>query len=692
MRKTPHVIIDATNYLNSNPGGCVLLDYVNQELCQFAGEVKCDWVVDENGKLFSYNWNTLMKGDAYDLSAKYTDSIYIDFDPLLSDSAHRQRLYAKLHDTGLKIITVLGNKSVEVLIRQRVQTTKSEDKGHESLLHFLLNNADVIVLTSRWAERTIGSYYTDKSVQAATTVIRPDYVLLHDISRIQEDERDHSGDSSLYVRAKDWARRRIVEKSASKDGLSDIENMRLAELQQTSVPFILQNEIEAEISGGSFETSDYFQVTKQEISFSERLFSLAEKLYKKPIKHAKVLQHVIISIRPDELKYCINKTDRLSSFVKKYTVITQPSRVAEFAKILRSKHPIEVLNEADILGSRYEEFLRLDHARKNLLLRSELMKSAIVDDEFIMLDDDNVPIIAINRDYFIEPRTGKYRAYYFEELYKWGRRNTSYDLAQEGNLRLLRKMNAELLMYSSHMPQIINKTIFLEMLNAFDVENAQYALDEWSTYFNYATSHYPALFIKKHYQVCGWPAHPNDWMPTYEPRKFAYHNRYPELDAGKDDIEIVNRYLEYSSHFRSCAFLDAIVKKRYRPLSIEKTVKYEQNNYDMTIYGIRKLYAAQPDTIMWHDVIIKVSSVDNTKEQTVSLLCQSAHETVKYPLSIGYNSVKIPVHIADYGARSYDLYVDIEGKRELLYSAIAYGSSSDLIEKELKLVEETYHE
>lgn len=66
---------------------------------------------------------------------------------------------------------------------------------------------------------------------------------------------------------------------------------------------------------------------------------------------------------------------------------------------------------------------------------------------------------------------------------------------------MLSTKNYELLSYSSHAPQIINKTIFKETVSEFFETGLRKPIDEWSTYFNYAVSLYPYAFHKTPYET-----------------------------------------------------------------------------------------------------------------------------------------------------------------------------------------------
>jgi len=142
-----------------------------------------------------------------------------------------------------------------------------------------------------------------------------------------------------------------------------------------------------------------------------------------------------------------------------------------------------------------------------------------------MLDDDNRPLKPISLDTFITS-DGKYNAYFFNNLLEWNHKGTEYDIGQQNMKNVLSQKNYELLSYSSHAPQIINKTIFKEVVDEFFEIGLKRSIDEWSIYFNYAISLYPNSFNKKVFQTINWPETPYQWDIPYIQDKFKFENFY----------------------------------------------------------------------------------------------------------------------------------------------------------------------
>ncbi|MEA1892775.1 MAG: glycosyltransferase family 1 protein [Campylobacterota bacterium] len=243
--------------------------------------------------------------------------------------------------------------------------------------------------------------------------------------------------------------------------------------------------------------------------------------------HLKALQFVFISIDKHNLEGTIKAIDKHMNFVKEYIIVTQVKLLKEFQE-LQSSNKITLIDENEILTSHVEGFSSRDHQSKNWLLRASLLNLESLDDEFIMLDDDNRPLKEIGIEKFIA-QDGSYNAYYFHNLLDWSHATTEYDKGQQNMKKVLSDCNYELLSYSSHAPQIINKKIFKEVVDKFFDIGLKIPIDEWSIYFNYAVSLYPYSFNKKIYETLSWPANPADWESRFSPKEYSFENYYKEL-------------------------------------------------------------------------------------------------------------------------------------------------------------------
>ncbi len=249
-------------------------------------------------------------------------------------------------------------------------------------------------------------------------------------------------------------------------------------------------------------------------------------------EHLKKLQFVFISINLHNLQSTIKTIDKYCDFVKQYIIVTSPKNKLEFQK-LQTKQKVIIIDETTILEKYAKNFSKRDHQSKNYLLRASLLNIDFLEEEFIMLDDDNQILKAISIEKFIR-KDGKYNAYYFHDLLQYHHKNTAYDKGQVNTKEvLLAKNYKELLSYSSHCPQIINKSIYKEALEEFLEIGETKSLDEWSIYFNYALTYYPSLFNKKVFQTLNWPANPSQFDLPFSQDEISFENYYQELYQNK---------------------------------------------------------------------------------------------------------------------------------------------------------------
>lgn len=324
------------------------------------------------------------------------------------------------------------------------------------------------------------------------------------------------------------------------------------------------------------------------------------------INHKNKLQFIIISINYDNLLGTIRAIDKKINFIKEYIIITKTELVSKY-KLIKSKNKITILDEYLVLGEYFELFKKADHVTKNWLLRSQLADLEIVETEFIMLDDDNRPIVPINLDYYIT-HSGKYNAYYFYNLLEWNHHFTDYDKGQHVMKDVLDRNGLGLLSYSSHQPQIINKALYKEAIEKFFYVGLKKPIDEWSIYFNYAVSKYPMLFNKKVFETMCWPAMPTDWEYRYEPKCFSFENYYEHLyengifkrltENNEINEKVKLKKLELNSYNSSRILNLQCIKIAAKNSMVHGVLTFKQSNLEFFIFNIPFIFAIRYKSII----------------------------------------------------------------------------------------------
>ena len=397
------------------------------------------------------------------------------------------------------------------------------------------------------------------------------------------------------------------------------------------------------------------------------------------IKTPEKLQFVFISIDSNNMIGTIEAIDKYIDFVASYIIITRADMIEEFEAIV-SNNKIEVIDENSILGEYAKDFHKQDHVTKNWLLRTSLVNLEILDNQFVMLDDDNRPLKNIPITHFIED--GKYNAYYFYDLLDWHNKQTDYDVGQSNNRYILDKDGFELLSYSSHKPQIIDKNLFKEVIEYYFEIGLTTPIDEWSIYFNYLISKYPFLFNKKRFDTLNWPGNPSDWNITYMPTSYNFENYYEALYSdgifrGVDDLSTENKikvkenqFLPYE-HNRQLIESTALYQQKLN--LIHGVLPFEHKDGTLFCYGVP--YYVEASKGSWFKIQFNYKAI-GFKDSKVQLLYwingdKGAINPIELSGEYTDDIINFAISCTSLAVGTYDLCLDIvvDGKE-------LYGSES----------------
>ncbi len=276
------------------------------------------------------------------------------------------------------------------------------------------------------------------------------------------------------------------------------------------------------------------------------------------------MQIVYISNRPTIFAETLRHVALFMEFIDQILVCVPDHQQAEF-KSIQANRPITVLSESEILShSELAELPNLDHQRRNYLLRTRLTQSDSVSDQFIMSDDDARPLKPIPVETFL--KNGRYRRYFFYDLAHWNNNQTEFDAGQIATYAVLNYENLPHLSYASHMPQVIDRNIFIEAAGFFAVHQQDHPLCEWSTYFNLAANRHPEKFhdAEAYITLC-WPEHPLAWKQFVKPTKYSFENYTSSL------------YLEGSVFSQGCGEVNKFTPEDSTKYAISKIVAWRKH-------------------------------------------------------------------------------------------------------------------
>lgn len=254
----------------------------------------------------------------------------------------------------------------------------------------------------------------------------------------------------------------------------------------------------------------------------EKLFFGEEDF--RPFEHKPVKQIVFLSARPAPILATLPYIEEFMPFITEL-VVCCPDSMADFMKEnYKGRLALTTVTDGELLAGRA---LPPDHSTRNFFLRCLAMELDILDDEFIMSDDDYRPLGPISEDFFYSE--GKYRGYYFSDISRWKYLITalfSYDHCHFRTLGFLKSHGYPTLQYSSHMPQIINRRWYLEMLKKYpNIRTKGY--DEWSVYFNYISAEHREEFQPCPYVTLSWPPVGGEPKGVVQP-EYVFENFYSE--------------------------------------------------------------------------------------------------------------------------------------------------------------------
>ena len=240
---------------------------------------------------------------------------------------------------------------------------------------------------------------------------------------------------------------------------------------------------------------------------------------------SQVKQMVILTAREQNILQTIPFIEQFMPFITELVLCCPDDLPERIESKYCGKLKLVYLTDSEVLAGTE---LPQDHTMRNFYLRCQAMKSNKLDADFIMSDDDYRPLTEIDLSVFFD--NDKYIGYYFYMLGEWkgtGGNPTSFDLSMFRTYEFLKKHCYPCYQFSAHMPQIIHKAVYLEMLGRHP-EIVSQGLDEWSTYFNYMLKKYENDIEIRPYVTLMWPGHITDWPVTVQQDRFLFENYYEE--------------------------------------------------------------------------------------------------------------------------------------------------------------------
>lgn len=275
----------------------------------------------------------------------------------------------------------------------------------------------------------------------------------------------------------------------------------------------------AAIAGYPFPTWDSFAQHVEEV-----LLEAAQPVGTVP--KTNIRQMVVLTARHEDIMRSLPFVEKFMPFIEELVVCCPERNVKPFRDQYKGRLHLVFRTDDQLLNGRP---LPEDHVARNFLLRCCAMRQDVLDDVFIMTDDDYRPMQPISQDVFL--RDGRYQSYFFYDLRLWQGsygHYFSFDLGAFATRDFLLEQGYPTYQYSSHQPQVIDKRIFLELLEMHPgIESNPY--EEWDIYFNFGIYHHPDKFMPRPNVSMCWPGHLASWDLYQMPGTFLFENFYDEL-------------------------------------------------------------------------------------------------------------------------------------------------------------------
>lgn len=236
-------------------------------------------------------------------------------------------------------------------------------------------------------------------------------------------------------------------------------------------------------------------------------------------------QVFMLTARPSAVKNALGYIDTLIPFIHEVLIVC-PGRIVEPVRNeYKGRLNLVFVTDEELLDG---SALPQDHVKRNFCLRALAMSRPEMKDYFIMYDDDYRPLFPIQEEVFVTE--GRINAFYCHEMATWVgdvKEQTSYDIGVHTTKDILNEWKCPTLLYASHMPQMMSKKIWIEIIRKLpDIFDA--GCEEWSMFYNYGIKHYPERFNRVPFKTLCWPGYPSDWKVTVEPEEYLFENFYEE--------------------------------------------------------------------------------------------------------------------------------------------------------------------
>lgn len=393
-----------------------------------------------------------------------------------------------------------------------------------------------------------------------------------------------------------------------------------------------------------------------------------------------IRQMVYLTARVEDLLESLPFVEHFMPFIEELVLCCPDVMIPEMKQRYTGRLSIRYLSDSDLLQG---QALPADHAVRNFFLRCLAMRQDILDDVFLMSDDDYRPLCPISQDVFL--KNGRYQGYYCYHLENWKgdqSQPSSFDISMYRTRDFLKEHGYSFWMFDSHMPQIIDRRVFCEMLSEYPEIQSQ-GLSDWSMYFNYLNTRYSEQVENHPFATLAWPGMASAWDRMILPQRLLFENYYSELydDGGlfqgcsrcyyegieQENADKIVRYMnEQAEHEQAKAMFQAY-RANYEMLYGEYpcfSIRLEEGNCEITLpeymmiseIGFTRIPFVMDDrTELKEDIEVNYRMLDvlgNVLQEGETMIIRSKEPVIEIPVKSIHGSLKA---VFELGVRCRDM-------------------------------------
>ncbi len=312
-----------------------------------------------------------------------------------------------------------------------------------------------------------------------------------------------------------------------------------------------------------------------------------------------IRQMVYITARADSFLKSVVYVEHFMPFIREILVFCPEKTGKVIRDEYRGNLQIRCIPDEELMRGKV---LPDDHVTRNFMLRAETLRREEVQELFIMSDDDYRPLKMIGPDFFLQ--NGQIQAFFYHDMDQYCRTvpvTTSFDAAMYRMRRYLEECDLPRLCFASHMPQLIKKSWFLEILEKHPAL-MKLGICEWNAFFNIARNLHPNAFHVRPYETLMWPSDLTSWERYVAQEDYAFENYYAASyeegglfhglsgsytdRCGEENLEKIRRYrnLLETNHVRALEIYRAFEQEYRSRFGTRPQIMFSMEN-DRGVYG-----------------------------------------------------------------------------------------------------------